>query len=606
MRGLSGDLPIAGKGDGAVNRQRKKGGTFSRLLGYVGRQPVPLIGVFACALVGNTAIQIAPRLVGKAIDLIVPSLENDFFPALLRTLAVIGALYLTGALLNWLTALCANLVANRTVKALRIDLFNKLGELPLQYHDTHSRGDVMSRFTNDIDAISDGLNQGIVQLVSGVITVLLCLGFMLSLNPTVTLVAVFVTPLCFLVGYLITRYGSRRFKEQSQALGKLNGYAEELISGQRTVKAFGYETRAQEKFEGINEELYRCGYRAQFASALVNPSTRFVNNIAYVLVGVFGILAVLKGDPHHRRRGQLSDLYGPILQALQRNYGHHHAAAAGHGLRTPGFRRAWTRKISSPNRPNAARYCSRRTGVYRVRERFAFRIPAGEAAHRRISTLRVKPGMMVAIVGPTGAGKTTLVNLLMRFYEVDAGSIAVEGQDITALTRDSLRRSFGMVLQETWLFSGTIRDNIAYGKPAATDQEVEAAARAAHAHSFIRRLPEGYQTVISEDGGNLSQGQKQLLTIARAMLLNPPMLILDEATSSVDILTELRIQKVFRQMMEGKTSFIIAHRLSTIRDADLILVLNKGNVVEMGTHDELLEKGGFYSNLYNSQFAPVE
>ena len=602
MRGLSGDLPIAGKGDGAVNRQRKKGGTFSRLLGYVGRQPVPLIGVFACALVGNTAIQIAPRLVGKAIDLIVPSLENDFFPALLRTLAVIGALYLTGALLNWLTALCANLVANRTVKALRIDLFNKLGELPLQYHDTHSRGDVMSRFTNDIDAISDGLNQGIVQLVSGVITVLLCLGFMLSLNPTVTLVAVFVTPLCFLVGYLITRYGSRRFKEQSQALGKLNGYAEELISGQRTVKAFGYETRAQEKFEGINEELYRCGYRAQFASALVNPSTRFVNNIAYVLVGVFGILAVLKGT---LTTGGVASFLTYTAQ-FSKPFNEITAITMQLQLAMASARRVFAvmdEENQQPEPANAAVLTDAQGYIAFENVSFSY---TPERPLIEDFNLRVKPGMMVAIVGPTGAGKTTLVNLLMRFYEVNAGSIAVEGQDITALTRDSLRRSFGMVLQETWLFSGTIRDNIAYGKPAATDQEVEAAARAAHAHSFIRRLPEGYQTVISEDGGNLSQGQKQLLTIARAMLLNPPMLILDEATSSVDILTELRIQKVFRQMMEGKTSFIIAHRLSTIRDADLILVLNKGNVVEMGTHDELLEKGGFYSNLYNSQFAPEE
>lgn len=585
-----------------MKKTKLKKGTLSRLLQYVGRHPLPLAGVFLCALLGNTAIQIAPKLVGEAIDLIVPSPEAAFFPALLKLLGIIAVLYLAGSVLTWVTALCANLVANRTVRSLRTDLFHKLGNLSLNYYDTHSRGDMMSRFTNDIDAISDGLNQGIVQLVSGVITVLLCLGFMLSLNPLVTLVAVFVTPLCFLVGFAITKYGSKRFKEQSRILGSLNGYAEELITGQHAVKAFGYEERAENKFQTINKELYACGYRAQFASALVNPSTRFVNNIAYVLVGVFGILAVLRGT---LTTGGVASFLTYTAQ-FSKPFNEITSITMQLQLALASARRVFAVMDEEEQMPEAenAEVLANAEGNINFEHVYFSYVPERKLIEN--FNLRIKPGMTVAIVGPTGAGKTTLVNLLMRFYEVNSGRIAVEDRDITGLTRDSLRRSFGMVLQETWLFAGTVRDNIAYGKPEATDEEVEAAAKAAHAHSFIRRLPDGYNTLIAEDGGNLSQGQKQLLTIARAMLLDPPMLILDEATSSVDILTEMRIQKAFRRMMEGKTTFIIAHRLSTIRDADLILVLNKGNVVEMGSHEELLAKGGFYSNLYNAQFAPAE
>ncbi len=575
----------------------KKPGTLRRLLGYIGRSRFALIGVFVFALIGNAALLLAPKLIGEAIDLILPA-EESFFPALLRMLAVIGVLYLLGLLFNWFTALCANRAANRTVQTLRTDLFRKLGRLPLSYYDTHSRGDMMSRFTNDIDAIADGLNQGIVQLVSGVLTVVLSLLYMLSLNPLVTLVAVFVTPLCFVVGYAITKYGSRRFREQSQVLGRLNGYAEELISGQRTVKAFGYEPQAAQKFGAINQELYSCGYRAQFASALVNPSTRFVNNIAYVLVGVFGIIGGLSA-------GGIASFLTYTAQ-FSKPFNEITAITMQLQLAMASARRVFQVMDEAeqlPDAPDAAVLTEAKGTVDFRHVSFSY-VP--ERPLIRDFQLAVKPGMKVAIVGPTGAGKTTLVNLLMRFYEVDGGTIAIDGRDISAVTRDSLRRSFGMVLQETWLFAGTIRDNIAYGRPEATDEEVEAAARAAHAHSFIRRLPDGYRTLIAEDGGNLSQGQKQLLTIARAMLLDPPMLILDEATSSVDILTEMRIQKAFRRMMEGKTTFVIAHRLSTIQDADLILVLDKGDVVETGTHEELLAKGGFYARLYNSQFAAAD
>ncbi len=583
----------------------KKSGTLRRLLAYIGRHRAALAGVFLSALLGNAAILLAPKLVGRAIDLILPGTGGAYIPKLLQTLGVIGGLYLLGAGLTWLTALCANRVANRTVRALRVDLFHKLSRLPLSYFDTHSRGDILSRFSNDVDAIADGLNQGIVQLVSGVMTVCLSFAFMLSLNPMVTLVAVFTTPLCFFVGFAITKYGKRRFAEQSRVLGRLNGYAEELVSGQRTVKAFGYEERAQAQFDAINRELYACGYRAQFASALVNPSTRFVNNIAYVLVGAFGILAVIAGTlttggiaSFLTYTAQFSKPFNDITSITMQLQ---QAMASA--------RRVFAvldEEEQIPDAPDAA--VLGREGDTAGRVAFEH-VCFGYTPDRPLITdfnLEAAPGSTIAIVGPTGAGKTTLVNLLMRFYETGSGTIRVEDKAVTEVTRDSLRRSFGMVLQETWLFAGTIRDNIAYGRPDATDEEIEAAARAAHAHSFIKRLPDGYQSRIAEDGGNLSQGQKQLLTIARAMLMDSPMLILDEATSSVDILTEMRIQKAFRTMMRGKTAFVIAHRLSTIRDADRILVLDKGNVVEQGTHEELLQKGGFYAGLYNAQFAPAD
>ncbi len=577
---------------------QKKQPALRRLLGYVGRHRIALIATLACALLGNAALLLAPKLVGRAIDLILPGTGGGYAAALLRMLAVIGVLYVGGSLFTWLTALCANRVANYTVRALRVDAFHKLGRLPLQYFDTHSRGDILSRFTNDIDAIADGLNQGIVQLVSGVMTVLLSLGFMLSLDPAVTLVAVFVTPLCFLVGFGIAKYGRRRFQEQSHILGKLDGYVEEMVSGQRTVKAFSREEASAKEFDAINEELYACGYRAQFASALVNPSTRFVNNIAYVLVGVFGILAGLTP-------GGIASFLTYTAQ-FSKPFNEITAITMQLQLAMASARRVFAvldEEEQEPDGRDAAVLQQAVGDIAFAHVRFSY---TPERPLIRDFNLQVRPGMTIAIVGPTGAGKTTLVNLLMRFYEADGGRIEVDGRGIREYTRDSLRRGFGMVLQETWLFAGTIRDNIAYGRPEATDEEVEAAARAAYAHSFIRRLPAGYQTLITEDGGNLSQGQKQLLTIARAMLLDPPMLILDEATSSVDILTEQRIQKAFAALMEGRTTFIIAHRLSTIRDADRILVLDKGDVIEQGTHDELLARDGFYAALYNSQFAPAE
>ncbi|HBT64379.1 MAG TPA: sugar ABC transporter ATP-binding protein [Ruminococcaceae bacterium] len=576
-----------------------KNSGFTRLLRSLAKYRLLIIGMLLSSAVGNTMLLLAPRHIAKAIDLIAPL--NGDYSLLLQELVILGALYVSGGIFTWLSMVLANSAANRTVRDLRNQLFEKLARLPLGYFDNNPRGDMISRFTNDINAISDGLNQGVIQLVSGIITVVLSLVFMLTLNPYVTLVAVFVMPISFLIGFSITKYGKSKFKEQSRVLGQLNGYAEETISSHHTVKAFGYEKAADTRFGEINRQLYECGYRAQFASALVNPSTRFVNNIAYVLVGVLGIIAVLRNTltvggvaGFLTYTAQFSKPFNEITAVTMQLQLAMASARRVFGLLDEEELRQST---VSENLPGGL-------GLVEFKD-VCFSYQPETPLIKNLN-LSVRPGETIAIVGPTGAGKTTLVNLLMRFYEIDSGSILIGGEDITSLTRESLRRSFGMVLQDTWLFSGTVRDNIAYGKPKAIDIEIEQAARAAHAHSFIRRLPDGYNTPITEDGGNLSQGQKQLLTIARAMLLDPPMLILDEATSSVDIVTEIRIQRAFRKLMQGKTTFIIAHRLSTIRDADRILVLNQGDVVEQGSHSELLGLGGFYSRLYQSQFAPSE
>ncbi|HHV50740.1 MAG TPA: ABC transporter ATP-binding protein [Clostridiales bacterium] len=577
-----------------------KNNALIRLIRFIGRHRAFLYGMIACSLAGNAMLLIAPRLIGKAIDLIKPG--ENFFPALLRDLVLIGALYLSGGVLTWAASALANSVACRTVRDLRVKMFDKLSNLPLGYFDNTPHGDIMSRFSNDIDAISDGLNQGVIQLISGVITVVLSLIFMIMLNPYVALVAVFVTPVSFLIGYFITKYGKKRFSEQARILGKLNGYAEEIISGHHTVKAFGYEKTSEEIFAEINSQLYEAGYRAQFASALVNPTTRFVNNIAYVAVGVFGIIAAIRGS---LTVGGIASFLTYTSQ-FAKPFNEITAVTMQLQLAMASARRVFSlldEPEQVPEPPNAIELSSAHGSVEFENVDFSYK--QGNPLIQGFN-LSVNPGETVAIVGPTGAGKTTLVNLLMRFYEVDSGSISIDGTGIVSITRDSLRRNFGMVLQDTWLFEGTVRDNIAFGRPDATAEEIENAARQAHAHSFIKRLPEGYNTRITEDGGNLSQGQKQLLTIARAMLLDPPMLILDEATSSVDIVTEKRIQKAFRRMMQGKTTFIIAHRLSTIKDADRILVLDRGNIVEQGTHKELLQKNGFYTRLYNSQFEPDE
>ena len=571
-----------------------------RLLRMLSKNTKLLLFVLLCAVLGNLALLIAPLLIGESIDQIAEYGMRDVGP-LLRLLSMTGALYLLGSLLVWRMTVNASRLSNQAASQLRQRLFDKLGRLELSFFDTNPRGDIISRFTNDIDAISDGLSQGIPQIVSGLVTVLGSLVFMLYLNPLVTLVVVFVTPLCFLAGYFLTKYGKSRFASQTRMLGQLNGYAEEIITGQHTVKSMGYELRAEDSFRSLNEQLYEAGYRAQFASALVNPTTRFVNNIAYVLVGVFGILAIL------RKALTTGGLASFLTYTVQFSKPFNEITAVTMQLQqaVASARRVFAVLDLPEQKPDTVDIQQPETIRGAVEFSHVYFSYTPDRPLIQDFCLQVNPGSTVAIVGPTGSGKTTLVNLLMRFYEADSGVITVDGRDITHMPREELRRSFGMVLQDTWLFAGSLRDNIAYGKPDASPEDIEAAARAAHAHSFIRRLPGGYDAVITEDGGNLSQGQRQLLTIARAMLMDAPMLILDEATSSVDILTEMRIQRAFRRLMKGKTTFIIAHRLSTIRDADRILVLNNGNVVEQGTHTELLTQNGFYASLYNAQFAPT-
>lgn len=571
--------------------------TVKRLFAEVKKYRSRLWLILLFSLIANVLSLATPMIIGFAIDRIAGANAVDF-PAVLRYIAILAGCYLVSAVLSWLCAVLANTIAYRTANALRIRCFHRILHLPLGVIDRHSHGDYISRLSNDADAVADGLNQLLVQLFSGVITVLSALGFMLYLSPLITLAVILVTPLTFLVAKTVTRLSTSKFREQQAIVGELNGFIEEQIAGQRVVKAFHHEEAAGADFEEINSRLYTVGQKAQLYSSFTNPTTRFVNHISYIAVGLVGGLgAIFSGFSvgvvasfltystlFSRPFNEFTAITTQLLAAL---------ASADRIFHT-------IDETPEPSDPVGARELPRAGGSVAF-ENVSFSYTPERPLIENFS-LRVPDGSSVAIVGPTGAGKTTLVNLLMRFYDVTGGTILIDGVDIMDIQKDSLRRGFGMVLQETWLFRGTIRDNIGYGCENATDEEIIKAAKMAHAHGFITRLPEGYDTVISEDGGNLSSGQKQLITIARAMLLDPPMLILDEATSSVDTLTEQKIQKAFMRLMQGRTSFVIAHRLSTIREADIIIVMNQGNIVEQGNHRELLELGGFYANLYNSQF----
>lgn len=568
------------------------GNTLSRIIKYVGKRYKMLIFVFVTVLIGNISLLLAPRYIGQSVDILAAGGEG-WQQELARLLLFVAGLYAVGSFLQWISARTGRIAAYLTANSLTRDVFRKLGRLPLSFFDTHKHGDVINTLTNDVDMVSEGLSQAIIQFISGILSIVISLVMMLLLDYRVTLVAVFVTPLCFFVGWGITKYGSRRFRAQAATLGELNGCAEEYISSFHTVKLFSMENTLENSFGEVNSVLYENGYRAQFASALVNPTTRFVNNIAYVLVGIFSLFAVLDGElsaggitAFLSYTSQFSKPFNEITAITTQLQ---NAAASARRI---------FRLLDEPEQipePADAVTLAHPSGNVRF-ENVSFSYSADRPLIRDFSFC-VKSGTTVAIVGPTGAGKTTVVNLLMRFYELDGGRIFVDGNDITKITRDSLRRSFGMVLQDTWLFDGTVAENIDYGRPDATDDEITAAAKTAHAHSFIKRLPDGYATKIESGGANLSAGQRQLLTIARAMLTDAPMLILDEATSNVDILTEIRIQKAFREIMKGKTTFIIAHRLSTIRDADIIIVMDNGNVVETGTHEELMSHDGIYKEL---------
>lgn len=552
--------------------------------------------IFAAISVALTLY--APILSGNAIDLILSKGHVDFAGVfqILKKYAVV--IILTGVA-QWLMNLCNNKITYRVVKDVRIRAFAKLQELPLKYIDSHQYGETISRIITDVEQFSDGLLMGFSQLFTGIVTIVGTLLFMLTINVKISLVVILITPVSLFVASFIAKRTYTMFKAQSEKRAEMTSLINEMVGNQKVVQAFGYGSRALERFDEINADLQKVSLRAIFFSSITNPSTRFVNGLVYAGVGITGALSAIRG---YISVGQLScflsyanqytkpfNEISSVITELQ------NAAACA--------RRVFDFIEETPEIPDyeQAVDLQQADGSLELKEvSFSYRKDVPLLQHLN---LQVKPGQKIAIVGPTGCGKTTLINLLMRFYDIDAGQIIVSGHDIQEIKRDSLRENFGMVLQETWLKSGTVAENIAYGREGTSREEIIAAAKAAHAHSFIKRMPEGYDTMIQEEGGNLSQGQKQLLCIARVMLNLPPMLILDEATSSIDTRTEIRIQKAFHQMMEGRTSFIVAHRLSTIREADVILVMKDGNIIEQGTHDELLQAGGFYKHLYESQFA---
>lgn len=539
----------------------------------------------------------APILVGEGVDLILGPGNVDFqgLLAVLKKIAVVVALT---ALTQWLMNHMNNQITYHVVQDIRVKAFQHIQELPLKYLDSHPYGDIISRLIADIDQFSEGLLMGFTQLFTGVLTILGTLGFMLAVNPVITAVVVLVTPLSLFVAAFIARKTFSMFQLQSQTRGELTTLVDEMIGNEKVVQAFGYEKEAQERFEEINERLRGYSLRAIFFSSITNPATRFVNSMVYASVGAAGAFAAIRGflsvgqlsiflsyaNQYTKPFNEISGVVTELQNAL--------ACAA----------RVFALMDEPPFEPEDEDAVELKQADGSVKlENVSFSYQPDISLIEDLN-LDVKPGQRIALVGPTGCGKTTIINLLMRFYDVQKGAILVSGTDIRRMTRQSLRENYGMVLQETWLKSGTIRENIAYGRPEASEEEIIQAAKEAHAHSFIRRMPQGYDTVLSEDGGNLSQGQRQLLCIARVMLCKPAMLILDEATSSIDTRTEIRIQKAFAAMLEGRTSFIVAHRLSTIQGADVILVMKDGHIIEQGTHESLLAKHGFYAELYNSQF----
>ncbi len=579
----------------------KRTDLLKRILTFTKPYWLYLAGAVVSALLSVSMVLYAPILIGKGIDQIVAP-GKVAFDQLLPILGELIVVALLGALFQWLMTLCTNMVTYKTVRDLRVCVFNKLEEIPLSKIDSRSHGDIISRIINDIDSISDGLLQGFSQLFTGIITIVITLGYMLAINFKVGMVVVVITPLSLFVASFIAKHSFSMFRRQSAIKGQLSGCIEELVGNQKVVKAFCYEERAQKEFDRINHELYDAGVKAQFYSSLTNPCTRFVNSVVYAAVALVGALSCIGGG---FTVGALSSF---LTYANQYTKPFNEISGVVTELQTAlaSAKRVFAvmdEPAETPDDPDAA-HPSRTEGRVEI-DHVSFSYHKEHPLIQNFN-LKVQPGQRIALVGPTGCGKTTMINLLMRFYDTDEGEIRVDGVPSQKIARDALRSLYGMVLQDTWMFKGSVRDNIAYGKPDATDEEVVAAAKAAFAHSFIMRLPQGYDTILSEDGGNISQGQKQLLCIARAMLTKPSILILDEATSSIDTRTEVKIQKAFAEMMKGHTSFVVAHRLSTIREADCILVMRDGKVIEQGTHAELLQKNGFYHELYYSQFVRTE
>lgn len=578
----------------------KKKSTIKRVLRYLGKYRIFLILSLVMALVTVAGQLYIPILQGNAIDNIIGEGNVDFAAVMKIIITILVTMGIV-ALFQWIMNICNNKITYSIVHDIRRDAFNKLQRLPVRYADSHPTGEIVSKVIADVDQFADGLLMGFTQFFTGVMTILGTLIFMIAINWKITLVVVLVTPLSFFVASFVAKKTYRMFSLQSETRGEQTGFIDEMIGNEKVVQAYGHEDEALEKFDDINLRLQKWSLKATFFSSITNPATRFVNNVVYALVALSGAVSVVK-NPLAFTVGRLS-----MFLSYANQYTKPFNEISGVVTELQNALACADRVLDlieeEPLSPDADDVLVVNEGEGHIRlEHVAFSYDKEKELIKDFN-LDVKPGERVAIVGPTGCGKTTMINLLMRFYDVDSGSIKVEGKDIRDVTRKSLRSNYGMVLQETWLKSGTIKENIVTGRPDATDEEIIAAAKAAHAHGFIKRLPNGYDTVIGEDGGNLSQGQKQLLCIARVMLCLPPMLILDEATSSIDTRTEMKIQEAFAKMMNGRTSFIVAHRLSTIQSADIILVMKDGNVIEQGNHEELLAKGGFYSKLYYSQFS---
>lgn len=576
---------------------------IKKLLKYAKPYIPTIILALVCSLIQIAATLTAPVVIGNTIDFIIGEGNVDF-GIILQNAGILGGLIGAAVLFQYISTLLINKASYSAVKDLRETAFSKLNSVPLSVIDTNSHGDLMARVGTDIDQISDGLIQGFSQLFSGVVTIVGTLAFMLSYNWLIAVIVVLLTPLSLFVAYFIAKGCHKMFAEQAKKRGELSGLSTEMLTNQKIVKLFAYEKRAEERFGVINGELKIAGQNAAFYSAMVNPCTRFVNNVVYVVVCILGAYLVIRGNGV---LGMSAFTVGGLSCCLSyaNQYTKPFNEITGVVTELQTATAAATRVfdlLETPDQPSDDRLPDLTDVNGNIEIKDVYFSYVKENPLIQGFSLSVKSGQKIAIVGPTGCGKTTLINLLMRFYDVDSGEIAVEGKNINEVTRKSLRESYGMVLQETWLKKGTIRENIAYGKPDATEEEIIAAAKSARVHNFIMKTEKGYDTELGEDGGNISQGQKQLLCIARIMLNTPPMLILDEATSSIDTRTEIKIQQAFENLMKGKTSFIVAHRLSTIKNADVILVMNKGNVIEKGRHEELLEKGGFYANLYNSQF----
>lgn len=585
-----------------IEKARDFKGTLRRLIGYLKPHKYSLMFVFAAAVLSTVFSIVSPKILGKATTALfegfmVPGAGIDF-DYILQILVVLGELYLISSLFAYIQQYIMAGVTQRTVYDLRKQVNAKLARLPLKYLDSRTNGEILSRAVNDVDNLSSTIQQSLTQLITSVVTFVGVIVMMLTISPLLTLIVFLTLPLSFLVTKSVAKRSQTYFKDQQKSLGELNGHVEEMFTGHQIIRAFGHEDKSVEKFEEINGKLYEAGWKAQFISGIIMPLMSFISNIGYVLVSVIGGVLVT------RRAIEIGDIQAFIQYSRQFAQPITQLANIANVIQSTmaSAERVFELLDEEEEVPEAADAISitaPRGEVQFSNVRFGYKEDAPLIKNMNID---VKSGQTIAIVGPTGAGKTTLINLLMRFYELNDGQITIDGVDITKLKRGHLRGMFGMVLQDTWLFNGTIKENIGYGREGATDEEIVAAAKAAHADHFIRTLPDGYDTVLNEEASNISQGQKQLLTIARAILSDPAILILDEATSSVDTRTEVYIQKAMNELMKGRTSFVIAHRLSTIRDADTILVMNEGNVIEQGNHQELLEQGGFYADLYNSQF----